>query len=91
MLNISKTIVTHILIAAGLPQHNFGGVRIFSYFIIALGLLSVIYPRLFWHLRVGRKLPGVPPNRLYLLVLRFGGLLVILLGFYVIHYINQMI
>ena len=59
---------------------NAGSLLFFGVFIIIAGLVSLIFPQLFWHLRIGRKLPGVPPNRLYLMVLRFGGLLVIILG-----------
>lgn len=52
----------------------------FGFFITAVGVLSLIRPQVFWHLRVGRKIPGVPPNSLYILVLRFGAVLVIILG-----------
>ena len=67
-----------------------GGIIFFGFFIIAVGIFSVIYPQAFWHLRVGRKIPGVPPNKLYLVVLRIGGLLTILLGIYVIIYLRQL-
>ena len=69
---------------------NTGGMVFFGLFIVAIGLLSVVYPQVFWYLRVGRKIPGVPPNKLYLVVLRIGGLLTILLGIYVIIYLRQL-
>jgi hypothetical protein len=62
----------------------------FGIFIIAIGLSSLIYPQIFWYLRVGRKIPGVPPTKLYLLVLRFGGFLVIILGIYFIIHLRQL-
>ncbi len=44
--------------------------------VLAIGLISVINPRFFWYLRIGRRLPqGATPGRLYLNVLRFGGIL----------------
>jgi len=58
--------------------------RLFGIFILAIGILSLIRPQIFWHLRVGRKIPGVPPTKLYLHVLRFGGGLVVALGLWMI-------
>lgn len=58
--------------------------RLFGIFILAIGILSLIRPQIFWHLRVGRKIPGVPPTKLYLHVLRFGGVLVVALGLWMI-------
>jgi len=52
----------------------------FGLLILAAGVVSLIRPEIFWHLRVGRKIPGVPPVKLYLTVLRFGGLLTVALG-----------
>lgn len=58
--------------------------RLFGIFILAIGVLSLIRPQVFWHLRVGRKIPGVPPTKLYLHVLRFGGVLVVALGLWML-------
>lgn len=54
----------------------------FGILLIIVGMVSIIYPRLFWHLRIGRKIPGVAPSSLYLMVLRFGGLLTVILGLF---------
>ncbi len=59
---------------------DLSSLRLFGIFILVIGILSLIRPQIFWHLRVGRKIPGVPPNKLYLNVLRFGAILVIALG-----------
>ena len=55
-----------------------GTLFFFGLFMLAIGLLSIIYPRLFWYLRIGHKIKveGVSPGRLYLAVLRIGGILV---------------
>jgi hypothetical protein len=90
MLNVVQLIQGLFLNTAAQVPVNTGGMIIFGIFIIAIGLSSVIYPQLFWYLRVGRKIPGVPPNKLYLQVLRIGGLLVIILGIYVIIYLRQL-
>ena len=52
------------------------GLLFFGIFILAIGLVSVFYPRFFWYLRIGRKIKGAAPDRLYLNVLRIGGVLV---------------
>jgi len=90
MLSSVQVVQSLLLNAATQAPDNIGGMILFSIFIVAIGLSSVIYPQMFWYLRVGRKIPGVPPNKLYLLVLRIGGLLVILLGIYVIIYLRQL-
>lgn len=69
-----------LLTANQVPEYSLGSLMFFAVMIMAIGLVSIIYPQLFWHLRVGRKIPSVPPNKLYLMVLRFGGILVIVLG-----------
>ncbi len=73
--------------AAGVHP-DLASLRFFGLFTLAVGLLSLIRPQLFWHLRVGRKIPGVPPTKLYLLVLRFGAVLVIALGLWMIFGLN---
>ncbi len=62
-----------------------GSILFFGIFIIVIGLISIIYPRLFWYLRVGRKLKGASPGKLYLWVLRFGGILVVAIGIFMIY------
>ena len=64
---------------------NSGSLLFFGLLIIAIGMTSIIHPQFFWHLRVGRKIPGVPPNKLYLSILRTGGLLVVALGLALIY------
>jgi hypothetical protein len=59
---------------------DLSSLRIFGVFITTVGIISFIRPQIFWHLRVGRKIPGVSPHKLYLNVLRFGAVLVIALG-----------
>ncbi len=61
------------------PVHPFSLV-FFGIFLIIIGIVSIIHPQLFWHLRMGRKIPGVDPSSLYLIILRFGGLLTVILG-----------
>ena len=73
--------VATIMAAAGHGAPlNQGSLTVFGMFILIIGVLSLVYPRLFWHLRIGRKVPGVEPSSLYLIMLRLGGLLVIVLG-----------
>lgn len=90
MLNTVKLVQNILLNTATQVPANTGGMVFFGLFIVAIGLFSVVYPQVFWYLRVGRKIPGVPPNKLYLVVLRIGGLLTILLGIYVIIYLRQL-
>ncbi len=77
-----------IICTAAVPQGDFGGVKIFAAMLILIGLVSVVYPRLFWYLRVGRKVPWVIPSPIYLALLRFGGILVVALGVYVLYYLG---
>lgn len=58
----------------------------FGLLITITGIISIVYPRLFWYLRVGRKLQGAPPQKLYLHVLRFGGVLATVLGLVIIYH-----
>jgi len=62
------------------PPVNPGSLLFFGILLIAVGMVSIICPQVFWYLRIGRKVPGVQPSGLYLWLLRFGGLLVIALG-----------
>ncbi len=91
MLNSVQLVQGILLNAAAQLPDNTGGVIFFGVLIIAIGITSLVYPQAFWYLRVGRKIPGVPPNKLYLLVLRIGGLLTILLGIYLIIYLRQLV
>jgi uncharacterized protein YjeT (DUF2065 family) len=63
---------------------DLSSLRLFGVLVLAIGVLSLLRPQIFWHLRVGRKIPGVPPNKLYLIVLRFGGVLVVALGLWML-------
>jgi len=82
-----RLLVQILIVAGGAPEVNTGSLIFFALLIIVIGLTSIIYPQLFWHLRVGRKVPNVKPIGLYLYVLRLGGVLVIALGLFMIYYI----
>jgi hypothetical protein len=75
-----------VMIAANPAPINQGSLIFFGVVITIVGLVSIAFPHIFWHLRVGRKIPGVPPNKLYLTVLRFGGILVVVLGLVMLLY-----
>lgn len=62
-----------------------GSILFFGIFITVIGIISIIYPQLFWYLRIGRKLNGASPGKLYLWVLRFGGILVVAIGLFMIY------
>ena len=72
------------LLAVEAVSPDLSSLRLFGILILAVGILSLIRPQVFWHLRVGRKIPGVPPTKLYLQVLRFGGVLVVALGLWML-------
>ncbi|MEW5785040.1 MAG: DUF6199 family natural product biosynthesis protein [Bacillota bacterium] len=74
--------------ATPVPPGAQNSILFFGLFMLAIGLLTIIYPRLFWYLRVGRKIAvaGAAPSRLYLLVLRFGGILLCVLAGWMIWY-----
>jgi len=75
------------LAAAGNQIENITGSLIFfSLFFMAIGLISIVYPRLFWYLRIGRKVKGVEPSSVYLWVLRFGGLMLFALNAVILYY-----
>ena len=50
------------------------GLLFFGIFVLLTGLVSIIYPRFFWNIGIGRK-ARIPPPPLYLTMLRTGGLL----------------
>lgn len=79
-----QSISTNIFATAKPLAENVTSLYFFGILLIALGVFSVVRPQTFWHLRVGRKIPGVRPNNLYLLLLRFGGIMTILLGLVII-------
>jgi hypothetical protein len=62
--------------AAAQPEVSSGGLIFFAVVFFAIGLVSIFYPRLFWWLRVGRKLKDSSPGPLYLGTIRLGGVLV---------------
>ncbi|MDY6827006.1 MAG: hypothetical protein SVV67_07500 [Bacillota bacterium] len=86
-MSFLKSNYLEIFLAAGknVPVPT-GNLIFFGILIIAVGLASLIYPQIFWHLRVGRKVPDMAPNRAYLTLLRFGGILVIILGLVMLDY-----
>ncbi len=87
MVEIIKDAKYVLTLTAGKSAEDvLGGLLFFSILLIAIGLTSIIYPRLFWHLRIGRRVKGLEPSSLYLWVLRFGGILVLALGILMITY-----
>jgi len=81
MYNTYTMLTESVFLAAGrVPVELPGSIMFFGLVFTIIGLTSIIYPRIFWYLRVGRKLQGAPPGKLYLWVLRFGGLLVVVIG-----------
>jgi hypothetical protein len=66
------------------------GILFFSCFLLAIGFIALVYPRLFWYLRVGRKIAatGATPGRLYLAVLRCGGLMLCALAIWMLFYLR---
>lgn len=63
-----------------------GSLLFFSLFFMVIGLISIVYPRLFWYLRIGRKVRGVEPSSVYLWVLRIGGIMLFALGAFILYY-----
>ncbi len=55
------------------------GLFFFGMVVLAIGLVSVVYPRFFWNIGIGRKAKA-PPPRAYLVMLRIGGILACALG-----------
>ncbi len=87
IMNMDLIIFSAIILNAGdVVPVNPGSLLFFGLLTIAIGLVSIIRPQLFWYLRIGRKLPGIDPHRYYLLVLRFGGVLVIAIGLVMLNY-----
>ena len=39
------------------------GILFFSCFLLAIGFIALVYPRLFWYLRVGRKIAATGATR----------------------------
>ena len=77
-----------ILAAAGKSTQDItGSLLFFSVLLLVVGLISILYPRLFWYLRIGRKVEGIEPSSLYLWVLRIGGVMVFSLGAAILYYI----
>ncbi len=79
-----QAISTNIFAAVKPLAENVASLYFFGILLIALGVFSVVRPQTFWHLRIGRKIPGVRPSNLYLHLLRFGGVMTAILGLVVI-------
>ncbi len=56
-------------------------------FILAIGLVSLFYPRVFWWLRIGRRAKNIPPVAAYIAVLRVGGILTCAVALYLLYHI----
>jgi hypothetical protein len=79
-----QLIFTNIIATVKPLAENVTSLYFFGFLLIALGVFSVVRPQTFWHLRVGRKIPGVKPSSLYLFLLRFGGIMTTILGIVII-------
>lgn len=79
-----QSISTNIFATVKPLAENVTSLYFFGFLLIALGVFSVVRPQTFWHLRVGRKIPGVKPSSLYLFLLRFGGIMTTILGIVII-------
>ncbi len=79
-----QSISTNIFAAVKPLAENVTSLYFFGFLLIALGVFSIVRPQTFWHLRVGRKIPGVRPSNLYLHLLRFGGVMTAILGLVII-------
>jgi uncharacterized membrane protein HdeD (DUF308 family) len=84
MSRYNQFISTNIIAVVNPLAENVASLYFFGILLIALGVFSIIRPQTFWHLRVGRKIPGVKPSNLYLHLLRFGGIMTALLGLVII-------
>ncbi|HOL17850.1 MAG TPA: hypothetical protein PLY40_06150, partial [Bacillota bacterium] len=65
------------------------GLLYFGILVLATGLVSIVYPRFFWNIGVGRK-AKIPPPRAYLMMLRVGGILACGLGAIMLLKVYQM-
>lgn len=70
-----------------MPQPDRIGFIIVALIILAIGLTSLLFPKVFWWLRIGRKAKDIPPVPAYLLVLRIGGALTCAVALYLFYYI----
>ncbi len=84
MSRYNQFISTNNIAAVKPLAENVASLYFFGILLIALGVFSVVRPQTFWHLRVGRKIPGVKPSSLYLYLLRFGGIMTTILGLVII-------
>ncbi|HPU02088.1 MAG: hypothetical protein GX890_09055 [Firmicutes bacterium] len=63
------------------------GPVVLALIILAIGLVSLLSPKTFWWLRIGRKAKDIPPVPAYLMVLRIGGALTCAVAIYLLYYI----
>jgi len=71
--NTAALLITCLAESPAVPIET-RGLLYFGIFILITGLVSLIYPRFFWNIGIGRK-AVIPPPSLYLTMLRLGGLL----------------
>ncbi len=67
------------------------GLMIMALIILAIGLVSIFYPQVFWWMRIGRKAKHISPVAAYIMVLRIGGVLTCGAALYLIYYIIYMV
>lgn len=74
-----------------MPQPDKPSFLFLATFILAIGLVSLFYPKLFWWLRIGRKAKDIPPVPAYLMMLRIGGGLTSAVALYLFYYIIYLV
>lgn len=70
-----------------MPAAEKSSFLVLALFILAIGLLSLFYPKLFWWMRIGRKAKHIQPITAYIVVLRIGGVLTCAVALYLLYYI----
>lgn len=74
-----------------MPAPDKSSFTVLALFILAIGLVSLLYPKLFWWMRIGRKAKHIPPVTAYIVVLRIGGVLTCAVALYLLYYIYFLI
>lgn len=69
-----------------MPDSSKPSFLVLTFFILAIGLVAVFYPKLFWWMRIGRKAKDIPPIPAYIMVLRIGGVLTCAVAIYLLYY-----
>jgi hypothetical protein len=51
---------------------------------IIIGILNVIFPKAFWYMKTGWQFKNAEPSDLALIMIRFGGILAIVFGIFIL-------